>query len=223
MRRLTQIPELHSKKIAAAHANLTRLAGTAAELARAIAVAEAGHVAALTEDRDALAKATREGKPEPKPASKKAKGAIETAKRRHEAAEQAVTEAEQALADLIEAERPVLQRQAAERLDARRQAYRAAVDALAAANAELAVEEKTEQWLAQWPDGKFAGGRRFVADLPPQPNGDPVAVEDVLDALRKRGLPPEPHRARGALRFDSGAVAPPSPPMIESLTGPQGR
>jgi hypothetical protein len=217
MRRLTQIPDLHSKKIATAHANLTRLTGMVAEHARAVAAAEAEHVAALASDRAALARAMREGKPEPEPESPRAQSGVDDAKRRHEAAQQAVIEAEEALADLIETERATLQRQATERLDAKRQAFRAAVDALAGANAELAVEEKTAQWLSEWPAGKFAGGRRFVADLPPQPNGDPLAVEDVLEALRKRGLPPEPRRPPGALRFESGAVAP-SSPMIETLT-----
>jgi hypothetical protein len=217
-----QIPDLHSKAVAEAHDNHIRLVRKLAEHERTVAVAEAGHKAALAGDRDALAAAMREGKPEPKPSAGKAEAALKDATLRLEAARQAVAEAERAVADVIEAGLAALKAQGNQRVEVKRKTFRAALDALAVANAELAVEEAAMQWLGAWPDGKLGGGRRILADLPAARNGDPLGVPEVLDALRKRGLPPEPYRPPGALRVvEPGTVLAPSQPMLESMARPE--
>jgi hypothetical protein len=218
---LDQIPDLHNKQIQKAHENRVRVVRELAQQTRTVELAKAEHAAALAADVDAAANARLEERPKPKPSAEKAEEALEDATSELAAAQLAVEKAERAVADAIERSIPELKQQAGKRVQDARAKFLSTLEALEAAHRDLAVEEACAGWLRQWPNGKGNVGARYVTDLPPAPNGDPHTTDEVLDALRKRGLPPEPHRPPGALRLaglEQGTVVVASP-MIESLTG----
>jgi multidrug efflux pump subunit AcrA (membrane-fusion protein) len=218
---MPQIPELHNKQVQKVHQNQVRLVRELAEQERTVALAKAKYEAALAADVDAAAQARLEARPRPKPTASKADEELKDARSELSAARLAVEKAEQAVADTIERSLPELKQQAGKRVQGARAKFISALDALTAAHAELAIEEAGAAWLRQWPNGKGNVGARYVTDLPPARNGDPLTTDAVLDALRKRGLPPEPHRPPGALRaFEPGTVVV-REPMIETLIGPQ--
>jgi hypothetical protein len=219
---IPRIPDLHNKAVAKAHQNHAGLVRKLAEQQRVVETAAAAHQGALAADRDALAKAMREGRPEPKPRAANAQEAMVQAKRRHEALEQAVAEDAQAFAGLIETNLATLKQETGKRVQGARAKFLSALEAVEATHGELAVEEATAGWLNHWPDGKGNVGQRFVTDLPRKRNDEPLTTEEVFAALHKRGLPPEPRRPAGALRItEQGMINPSREPLIETLIGPE--
>jgi hypothetical protein len=205
---IPKIPNLHDRTVTKAHDNRVRLVRELATQERAVAVAEAEHQAALVSDRDALAKAYREGTSEPEPIAAKAHTAVVEEQRRHEALKQATEEAGQAVADVIESRRGALEQAAAKRLATARERFLAIIDQLEMAHADVAAEEATTAWLARFPDNRGGAGRaRRVTALPPARNGEPLELADVTTALRKLGSQPEPRTPENALpTFERGAV-----------------
>src|SRR2546423_3208083 len=101
-----QIPALHDKAIAKAHAKHVDLVHRRAEQGRAVAEAQAAPEAALAADDGARAEAEFEGKPEPKPTSDATERALRDAQQRQKALAGAVEKAERAVAEAIQASLP---------------------------------------------------------------------------------------------------------------------
>jgi len=189
----TMPPVIASKPIAAAAAELTRLAVAAAvarEQAHALEVARADVEAA---DRRALGRALAEGKPDPGTKALADHDAdIATARRRHQALEAAVTEAASAFTTVVERHRSAWLEAVESEATKARAKYAALVAELVAARAKLDEQAAVARWIRRWPAPKA-----YAAVAPPvfglvSRNGDPFGWAEVADALTADAAPPEP-------------------------------
>src|SRR5205814_2013932 len=102
---------------------------------------------------------------------------------------QAVEDEEAALDAAVAKHRGEIDRDLRKALDKARSEYLKLLDSLIVKHAELSVREAELRWVhgGKW----IPTGRPGLAEIP-QRNGDPIHVETVLEALRSRGVAPEP-------------------------------
>jgi seryl-tRNA synthetase len=146
---------------------------------------------AIHQDRDALARAIREGKPDP--GNKKIEQIekeTEACRRRVEALELALDDAESEIMDVLDEHRSEWAEEVrAEVLEAQA-AYAEAVEAVAAARHKVSMKFSLLFWIEGFPDTQTSYRVRgsYVGKLKAQ-NGDPYIFDQVVEALREDAQP----------------------------------
>ena len=172
-------------------ANLTRLHTELREAQDAAGNAKQAQRAAVEKDRRALAKAMREGKPEPKESAvAKADAALAAAERRREALQLAVDEQEDRILALVEENRDVWAADVDRAQEKVRERQRRALDEIRAAANDAADVGRLRAFLER-PDGKGAAAtwNPHVSGLVGR-SGEPYHLGDVVDALSATVDPP---------------------------------
>jgi hypothetical protein len=146
---------------------------------------------AVEADKHALAKWLRDQKgPEPKAnAAEKIEKEIEACKRRYEALDVALENAEIELLDLVDEHRSAWLAQVDESLEAAKEEYEKAIDALSEARVAMSREFALRRWVDQFPEQAT-----FRAVVPPvrgltSLNGDPYPWDQVVSALLDDATP----------------------------------
>lgn len=146
---------------------------------------------AVEGDRKRLARAIRDGKPEPEPkATQKVEAEMAGARRRLDALGEAVEEAEAELVAVVDEFRERWAEDVAERIAKGRVRYAKAIEILDGARDDLMSHLAVEYWLRTFPENKgFRVPPGLLRDLVGR-NGDPYAGPAVIAALRDEAAPP---------------------------------
>lgn len=171
---LDEKAETYNKLVRERKVTGTRLGGLRGELGRAIA-----------EDRDALARAIKEGKPDPKTSRvEKIEKEIKACERRLGALEEAIDLALEELIEVVDEHRDEWSQQAMEDVAQAQAEYGEAVEAVSSAVQEVLVKVALLRFTRLFPDSEtsFKVRASVVPALRGQ-NGDPYSIYDVLAAL----------------------------------------
>jgi ribosomal 50S subunit-associated protein YjgA (DUF615 family) len=164
----------YRKLVSDRHMALTRLGKLEADRRRAV-----------ERDRQALARALRDGKPDPGDKSvEKIDTDMANTRRTVEALEIAIAEAEVDLIGVVDEHKDGWVGDVDERIEESTVAYLAAVEQVEATRTTLTEAVALKRFLHTFPDHGYAPGHWPVFGLI-APNGDPFRWDQVVDALRK--------------------------------------
>lgn len=188
-----QLPPISHKKIAAAAAEYQKHAAELRTLTAAARDLGAQREAATRADREALARAIREGKRDAGSAQvDRLEGELTKARRRIEALDLAVEAAQHDLGQAVERYRTEWLAEIEQRAAHERDDLRQAIERVRHAQAQLATTQSITGWASGFPTrAKLATGSARVPGLS-SPNGDPPTVEHIIGALLELTEPPRP-------------------------------
>jgi hypothetical protein len=197
---------LEHPKLKKPQATLARLEAEFREAQAQVQEARRAAAAAPEEDKEACVQARVENKPAPKLKAIAAERAKDEAERDWHNAREAEERGKTALAEALVGVRDEILARERKELAAWGGRWQAALDALVALERE---GRGIEARIVEAKGGKPAA-YRFVPQAPISGDGSWPTVEGTIDALRKRGLPPESQRSDGPgfigkkLRFADG-------------------